>query len=69
MGVTHIQCQHLIPVLNTWAAMGNSQPLIQLPPSFLGMDNHTMELSFDSLAAWVIDVLELLFFDMLSMGV
>ena len=46
----------------------NSQPLAQLPPSILVMDDLTTELSFNSLDTWVIDVLDL-FFYMLSMGV
>ena len=46
----------------------NTQPHIQLPSSFLVMDDLTTERGFDSQATWVIDVPGL-FLDMLSMGV
>ena len=46
----------------------NTRPRVQLPPSYLGMDDLTTERCSDSQPTWAIDVLSL-FFDMLSMGV
>ena len=44
----------------------NTRLEAQLPPSFLGMNDHTTERSFGSQAMWFIDVLR--FFYMLSVG-
>ena len=66
-----IQCQQFIPTLNALAAQALYRTAhttaIQFPGNVC-MDDLTTELSFDSKATWVIDVLSL-FFDLLSVGV
>ena len=67
----YIQCRHLIPTLNAWAARAVYTTACAIATQFPGlgcMDDLTTKRSFDSQAAWVIDVLGL-FFDMLSMSV
>ena len=36
--ITVVQCRHLIPALNTWAAGRNTRPHGRLPPSYLVMN-------------------------------
>ena len=68
-----LQCRHLIPALNTWAAWTHNtiaRPIGTLLPRHWSKEDLPTERSFDSQATWVmiIDVLGL-FFDMLSMVV
>ena len=54
-----LQCQHLIPALNAYAARHNTQPHTQLRDSVLGMDDLTTDCSFDLQATWVIDIFDI----------
>ena len=66
-----IQCQHLIPALNAWAARAEyttAHPIATQFPGHGCMYDLTTERSFDSQAMWVINVFDFLF-DMIYMGV
>ena len=56
----YIQCQHLIPALNAWAAREKYMTARLFATQFHGhgcMDDLTSEHGFDSQAEWVIDVI------------
>ena len=60
--VSPVQCRHLIPVLDVWAAWAKyttARPIATQFPGHGCMDDLTTGRSFDSLATWVIDVLGL----------
>ena len=66
---TLLQCRHLIPALDPWAA-SRKYTTARLQPSFLGMDacmTSQLKVAFICKLTWDVAVLGL-FFDMLSFG-